>query len=173
MDAGLRDRIQAALGDAYRLERELGGGGMSRVFVAHETALGRTVALKVLSPELAAGISIERFNREIQMAARLQHPHVVPVHSAGAVDGLPYYTMPFVEGESLRARLAKGGALPLREGTTILRDVARALEYAHSQGVVHRDIKPDNVLMAGRPAPGGGFGVAKGNLGARPAGARR
>ena len=82
MDAGLRDRIQAALGDAYRLERELGGGGMSRVFVAHDVALGRTVALKVLSPELAAGISIERFNREIQMAARLQHPHVVPVHSA-------------------------------------------------------------------------------------------
>ena len=107
MDAGLRDRIQAALGDAYRLDRELGGGGMSRVFVAHEIALGRTVALKVLSPELAAGISIERFHREIQVAARLQHPHVVPVHSAGAVDGLPYYTMPFIEGESLRARLAK------------------------------------------------------------------
>ncbi len=161
LDAGLRDRIQAALGDTYRLQRELGGGGMSRVFVAHETALGRTVALKVLSPELAAGISIERFNREIQVAARLQHPHVVPVHSAGAVDGLPYYTMPFVEGESLRARLAKDGALPLRDVTAILRDVARALEYAHGQGVVHRDIKPDNVLMAGSSATVTDFGIAK------------
>ena len=161
MDAGLRDRIQAALGDTYRLERELGGGGMSRVFVAHETALGRTVALKVLSPELAAGISIERFHREIQVAARLQHPHVVPVHSAGAVDGLPYYTMPFVEGESLRVRLANDGALPLRDVHTILRDVARALEYAHSQGVVHRDIKPDNVLMAGSSATVTDFGIAK------------
>ena len=161
LDAGLRDRIQAALGDTYRLQRELGGGGMSRVFVAHETALGRTVALKVLSPELAAGISIERFNREIQVAARLQHPHVVPVHSAGAVDGLPYYTMPFVEGESLRARLAKEGALPLRDVTAILRDVARALEYAHGQGVVHRDIKPDNVLMAGSSATVTDFGIAK------------
>ena len=161
LDAGLRDRIQAALGDTYRLQRELGGGGMSRVFVAHETALGRTVALKVLSPELAAGISIERFNREIQVAARLQHPHVVPVHSAGAVDGLPYYTMPFVEGESLRARLAKDGALPIRDVTAILRDVARALEYAHGQGVVHRDIKPDNVLMAGSSATVTDFGIAK------------
>jgi tetratricopeptide (TPR) repeat protein len=161
MDAGLRDRIQAALGHAYRIERELGGGGMSRVFVAQEVALGRTVALKVLSPELAAGISIERFNREIQLAARLQHPHVVPVHSAGAVDGLPYYTMPFVEGESLRVRLAKQGALPLRDVNTILRDVARALEYAHSQGVVHRDIKPDNVLMAGSSATVADFGIAK------------
>src|SRR4051812_21338486 len=134
---------------------------MSRVFVAHEVALGRTVALKVLSPELAAGISIERFHREIQVAARLQHPHVVPVHSAGAVDGLPYYTMHFVEGESLRARLAKSGALPLREVSAILRDVARALEYAHSQGVVHRDIKPDNVLMAGSSATVADFGIAK------------
>ncbi|HVT38840.1 MAG TPA: protein kinase, partial [Gemmatimonadaceae bacterium] len=161
MDAGLRDRIQAALGDSYHLERELGGGGMSRVFVARETALGRTVALKVLSPELAAGISIERFHREIQVAARLQHPHVVPVHSAGAVDGLPYYTMPFVEGESLRARLTRDGVLPLREVVTILRDVGRALEYAHSQGVVHRDIKPDNVLMAGSSATVTDFGIAK------------
>lgn len=161
IDAGLRERIQAALGGTYRLDRELGGGGMSRVFVAHEIALGRTVALKVLSPELAAGISIERFHREIQVAARLQHPHVVPVHTAGAVDGLPYYTMPFVEGESLRARLAKDGALPLRDVHTILRDVARALEYAHSQGVVHRDIKPDNVLMAGSSATVADFGIAK------------
>ena len=161
MDAGLRDRIQSALGDAYRLQRELGGGGMSRVFVAEETALGRTVALKVLSPELSAGISIERFKREIQVAARLQHPHVVPVHTAGEVDGLPYYTMPFVEGESLRARLAKDGALPLRDVATILRDVARALEYAHSQGVVHRDIKPDNVLIAGSSATVTDFGIAK------------
>src|SRR5260221_3729611 len=144
MDAGLRDRIQAALGDAYRLERELGGGGMSRVFVAHETALGRTVALKVLSPELAAGISIERFNREIQMAARLQHPHVVPVHSAGAVDGLPYYTMPFVEGESLRARLAKAAQSPFAKGPTIFPAWARRPKNAPPQALWNRAFKPAN-----------------------------
>jgi tetratricopeptide (TPR) repeat protein len=161
MEAAFRARVQNALGDAYRLDRELGGGGMSRVFVAEETALGRTVALKVLSPELAAGISIERFKREIQVAARLQHPHVVPVHSAGDVDGLPYYTMPFVQGQSLRARLAEKGALPAREAVAILRDVARALEYAHGQGVVHRDIKPDNVLIAGSSATVTDFGIAK------------
>jgi tetratricopeptide (TPR) repeat protein len=133
---------------------------MSRVFVAHEAALGRTVALKVLSPELAAGISIERFKREIQVAARLQHPHVVPVLSAGEADGLPYYTMPFVQGESLRARLARG-PLPIDETIAILRDVARALEYAHGEGVVHRDIKPDNVLIAGSSATVTDFGIAK------------
>ena len=160
IDAGFRTRVQTALGSAYRLDRELGGGGMSRVFVAHEAALGRTVALKVLSPELAAGISIERFKREIQVAARLQHPHVVPVLSAGEADGLPYYTMPFVQGESLRARLARG-PLPIDETIAILRDVARALEYAHGEGVVHRDIKPDNVLIAGSSATVTDFGIAK------------
>jgi len=103
----LRERLQATLGSAYTLERELGGGGMSRVFVADETALGRKVVVKVLPPDLAAGVSVDRFKREIQMAARLQHPHIVPVLSAGEIAGLPYYTMPFVDGSSLRVRLTR------------------------------------------------------------------
>jgi tetratricopeptide (TPR) repeat protein len=156
----LRDRLQASLGSAYTLERELGGGGMSRVFVALETALGRRVVIKVLPPELTAGVSVDRFKREIQVAARLQHPHIVPVLSAGEIDGLPYYTMPFVEGSSLRARLVQG-PLPVTEATGILREVARALAYAHEHGVVHRDIKPDNVLLTGGSAVVTDFGIAK------------
>ena len=160
MALDLRDQLQRTLGTTYVLERELGGGGMSRVFVAHETALGRKVVVKVLSPELAAGISVDRFRREIQLAAQLQHAHIVPVLAAGETDGLPFYTMPFVEGESLRARLG-GGALPIGEVLSYLRDVARALAYAHARGVVHRDIKPDNVLVAGGSAVVTDFGVAK------------
>ena len=148
------------MGGAYTIERELGGGGMSRTYVASETALGRKVVVKMLSPELAAGVSVERFKREIQLAATLQHPHVVPVLATGDAGGLPWFTMPFVEGESLRARLASG---PLRivEATAILKDVARALEFAHSHGVVHRDIKPDNILLAGSSATVTDFGIAK------------
>ena len=134
---------------------------MSRVFLAHETALGRTVVVKVLPPELAGGLNTERFKREIQTAARLQHPHVVPVLTAGDVDGTPYYTMPFVEGESLRAKLNREGALSVAEAVHILRDVARALQYAHEHGVIHRDIKPDNVLLAGASATVADFGIAK------------
>jgi tRNA A-37 threonylcarbamoyl transferase component Bud32 len=157
----LRDRLQSSLGSAYTLERELGGGGMSRVFVAKDEALGRDVVVKVLAPELAEGLSAERFAREIRVAAALQEPHIVPVLSAGVtVDGLPYYTMPFVRGESLRARLA-AGALPLPDSVVVLRDVATALEYAHGQGLVHRDIKPENVLLSGRTAVVTDFGIAK------------
>jgi tetratricopeptide (TPR) repeat protein/tRNA A-37 threonylcarbamoyl transferase component Bud32 len=154
------------LGGAYTVERELGGGGMSRTYVANETALGRKVVVKMLSPELAAGVSVERFKREIQLAAALQHPHVVPVLAAGDAGGLPWFTMPYVEGESLRARL---GAGPLRivEATAILKDVARALEFAHGHGVVHRDIKPDNVLLAGSSATVTDFGIAKALTAAR------
>jgi serine/threonine-protein kinase len=134
---------------------------MSRVFVAEELSLGRKVVVKVLPPDLAATVNVERFRREIQLAARLQHPHIVPVLAAGISDGLPYYTMPFIEGESLRARLARAGELPLHDAARILRDVLSALAYAHDHGVVHRDIKPDNVLLTGKHAVVADFGVAK------------
>jgi serine/threonine-protein kinase len=147
----LRDQLQAALGDRYTIERELGGGGMSRVFLARETSLERRVVVKVLPEELSGNVSIVRFRREIALAARLQHPHLAPVLMAGEMDGLPYYAMPFVEGDSLRKRLSRG-ELPVAETISILRDVARALEYAHANGVTHRDIKPDNVLLAGSSA---------------------
>ena len=164
----LREQLQATLDSAYTLERELGGGGMSRVFIATETALGRKVVVKVLSPELTAGVNLDRFNREIQVAARLQHPHIVPVLVAGETNGLPYYTMPFVEGESVRARLSRG-PVPITEAVSILRDLARALAYAHEHGVVHRDIKPDNVLLSGGSATVTDFGIAKAISAARTA----
>jgi TolB-like protein/tetratricopeptide (TPR) repeat protein len=166
----LRDQLQAALGTTYTLERELGGGGMSRVFVAQEIALGRKVVIKVLAPDLAAGVSAERFAREIRLAAKLQHPNIVPLHAAGAADGLPYYTMPFVEGLSLRSRITSGGPLPISECVRILRDVARAVAYAHDQGVVHRDIKPENVLLSGDSAVVTDFGIAKAVSAAKTAG---
>jgi serine/threonine-protein kinase len=156
----LRDKLQETLGNRYTIERELGGGGMSHVFLAEENALNRRVVIKVLLPELSGYVSTERFRREISLAARLQHPHIVPLLSAGELDGLPYYTMPFVDGESLGTRLASG-ELPIPETIHILRDVARALEYAHAQGVAHRDIKPDNVLLVGTSAVITDFGVAK------------
>ncbi len=157
----LQSRLQAALGDTYRLEKELGGGGMSRVFLADEVRLGRKVVIKVLPPEMGAGVSVERFEREIQLAARLQHPHIVPLLTAGAAGDLLYYIMPFIEGESLRSKLAREGELPVAEVVRILREVLDALQYAHSNRVVHRDIKPDNVLLSGRHALVTDFGVAK------------
>jgi tetratricopeptide (TPR) repeat protein len=134
---------------------------MSRVFAAEELALGRRVVVKVLSPALGGGVSIERFKREIQVAAQLQHAHIVPVLIAGQTGDLPFYTMPFVEGESLRGRLGRDGALPVSETVSILRDVARALAYAHERGIVHRDIKPDNVMLWGGSAVVTDFGIAK------------
>ncbi|HEY7861163.1 MAG TPA: protein kinase, partial [Gemmatimonadaceae bacterium] len=157
----LTERLQAVLGDSYRIERELGGGGMSHVFLAREAALGRSVVIKVLPPEMAAGVNIERFRREIQLVASLQHPHIVPVLSTGQSGDLFYYTMPLVEGESLRAKLAREGELPVGDAIRILRDVVDALAYAHARGVVHRDIKPDNVLISGQHALVTDFGVAK------------
>jgi tetratricopeptide (TPR) repeat protein/tRNA A-37 threonylcarbamoyl transferase component Bud32/TolB-like protein len=157
----LRATLQTSLGTAYTLERELGGGGMSRVFLAEEQALGRKVVVKVLPSDVTAGVNLERFKREIQVSAKLQHPHIVPVLATGEMNGLPYYTMPFVEGESLRARLIRHGALSITEGVSILRDVARALAYAHDHGVAHRDIKPDNILLSGGSATVADFGIAK------------
>src|SRR5688500_17260316 len=132
LSTSLFDQLQASLRSTYTLDRELGGGGMSRVFVADETRLGRKVVIKLMSSDVAAGISADRFEREIKLAASLQQANIVPVLSAGDVGGVPYYTMPFVEGESLRSRLAKSGALPIGEVIGILRDVARALAYAHA-----------------------------------------
>jgi len=164
-----RDRLATALAATYRLENELAGGGMSRVFAATEHALGRKVVVKVLPPDLSAGVNRERFQREIQVAAQLQHPHIVPLLSAGRVpspDGssegeLLYYTMPFIEGESLRSAIARRGRLPIREVIRIVHDVTEALAYAHGRGVVHRDIKPGNILTIGSHALVTDFGVAK------------
>jgi serine/threonine-protein kinase len=170
MTDSLRDQLQASLHGTYTLARELGGGGMSRVFVAREEALGRDVVVKVLLPGLAEGLSAERFAREIRLAAALQEPHIVPVLAAGVtVDGLPYYTMPFVRGQSLAVRL-KAGRIPLEEAVGVLRDVAHALSYAHRSGVVHRDIKPENVLLSDGTAVVADFGIAKAVSAARTAG---
>ncbi|HYC32029.1 MAG TPA: serine/threonine-protein kinase [Gemmatimonadales bacterium] len=153
-------------------QRELGGGGMSRTYLALEQALNRRIVVKVLAPELLAGISLERFHREVLLAARLQHPHVVPVLTAGEAGGLPWFTMPYVDGDSLRRRLEQG-PVPTGEVVSILRDVARALAYAHAHGIVHRDIKPDNVLLSAGSATVTDFGIAKAISAARTDGGGR
>jgi len=157
----LRLQLQSALGASYAIERELGGGGMSRVFLANEVSLNRKVVLKVLPSELAGAVMLDRFRREIQLAAQLQHPHILPVFSSGEVNGLPYFTMPFVNGESLRKQLGAAGGLPIGDTVRILREVASALAYAHRCGIVHRDIKPDNILLSHGSAMVMDFGVAK------------
>ena len=162
----VRALVQRALGDQFTVERELGGGGMAHVFVAFDQQLERRVVVKVLPPELTATLSVERFRREILMAASMQHPHIVPVLSSGVAEELPYFIMPFVEGESLREAVRRG-PMPIREVVNILRDVARALAFAHERGVVHRDIKPDNVLLTAGSATVTDFGVAKALVSAR------
>jgi serine/threonine-protein kinase len=157
----LRTQLQDTLVEAYAIEQELAGGGMSRVFVATDIHLGRKVVIKVLPPELAGEVRVSRFNREIQFAANLQHPHIVPVISAGDMNGLPFFVMPFVEGKSLRERLKEIGRFSADESIRILREVASALAFAHANGVVHRDIKPENVLISGDSAMVTDFGVAK------------
>jgi eukaryotic-like serine/threonine-protein kinase len=157
----LLDSLQIHLGASYAIERELGGGGMARVFLATETALGRRVVLKVLAPELVESVSADRFRREIQFAARLQHPNIVQLLAAGQVGNLLYYTMPFVDGESLRRRLVREGELPIAETLRLLTEVARALSCAHQQGIVHRDITPGNILLAQGGAQVTDFGIAK------------
>jgi Tol biopolymer transport system component/tRNA A-37 threonylcarbamoyl transferase component Bud32 len=165
----LKDRLQQALGAGYTLEREIEGGGMSRVFVARDTTLKREIVVKLLRPELLTGVSVERFEREILLAARLQHPHIVPLLFAGTVAPdadamgvrLPFFTMPFIRGESLRTRLGTSAGLPISETIHVLRDIASALAHAHGEGVVHRDIKPENVMLSGGVAVVTDFGVAK------------
>lgn len=162
------EHLQDALGANYRLDRELTGGGMSRVFVAVDRSLGRNVVVKVLPPELAAGVNRERFRREIQVAAQLQHPHIVPLLSAGEQGDLLWYTMPYIEGESLRAALERKKQFTPREVTRILHDVVDALAFAHARGVIHRDIKPANILTQGSHALVADFGVAKALSAAMP-----
>ena len=167
MPTPLVESLQAALGDAYRIEQELGAGGMSRVFLATEASLNRAVVIKVLPAELANEVSAARFKREIEVTAHLQHPHILPVLAAGARDGLLWYVMPYVEGESLRHRLASERQLPVADATRILHEVADALAYAHSRGVVHRDIKPENILLEEGHAVLADFGIARALLEAR------
>jgi serine/threonine protein kinase/tetratricopeptide (TPR) repeat protein len=157
----LRRTLETSLGDAYAFDRELGGAGMSRVFVAVDRTLERQIVVKVLRPEMSAGVSVDRFRREIQLAAKLQHPHIVPLLSSGEIAGTPYFTMPFIEGESLRVRLAREGELSVADTVRLLRQVAAALSYAHKHGIVHRDIKPDNVMLTDEFALVTDFGVAK------------
>jgi tRNA A-37 threonylcarbamoyl transferase component Bud32/TolB-like protein len=158
--------LQTALGPTTTLRSELPRGGMARVFDGFDETLQRRIAVKVLAPDLDESLSVERFRREIMLVASLQHPNIVPVLSAGDVDGLPYFVMPFVEGESLRSRLMRG-PLSVRETINIMRDVARALTLAHQHGIVHRDIKPDNVMLTGGVATVTDFGVAKALAAAR------
>jgi len=154
-------RLSAALADRYVIEREIGAGGMATVYLARDLKHDRQVALKVLRPELAATLGPDRFPREIRIVAKLQHPHVLPLHDSGESAGFLYYVMPFVEGESLRQKLDRDGQLSVHEAVRILREVVDALAYAHSHGVLHRDIKPDNVMLSGRHALVTDFGVAK------------
>jgi TolB-like protein len=154
-------RLRAALAGRYDVLRELGRGGMALVFLARDMKHDRPVAIKVLRPDLAAAIGAERFLREIEIAARLQHPHILPLYDSGEAGDLLYYVMPYVEGESLRDRLKREGPLPLADALAVARDVAAALTYAHARGVVHRDIKPENILLSGGQAIVADFGIAR------------
>jgi serine/threonine protein kinase len=166
----ISDRLLSALGGSYTIERELAGGGMAIVFVGEDHDLGRKVVIKILPPELAASVSAERFRREILTVARLQHPHIVPILKAGEVDGLPYFVMPYVDGESIDVKLRRSRTFSVRETLGIMKDMARALAFAHEHGVVHRDIKPGNVLLAAGSATVTDFGVAKALSSARRSG---
>ena len=153
-------RLTSALADRYRVDRELGAGGMATVFLAHDLKHERDVAIKVLHPDLGAALGAERFLSEIKTTAKLQHPHILPLLDSGAADGLLYYVMPYVSGETLRARLERERQLPIDDALRIAREVASALEHAHKQGIIHRDIKPENILLQDGAAVVADFGIA-------------
>jgi len=154
------EKLNTSLADRYVIEREIGAGGMATVFLARDIRHQRNVALKVLSPDLGAVLGVERFLAEIRVTANLQHPNLLPLFDSGEVDGLLFYVMPFVEGQSLRARLEQEKQLPVEEAVRIAVAVADALEYAHSHGVIHRDLKPENILLQhGQPVVAD-FGIA-------------
>jgi serine/threonine protein kinase len=157
----LLEQIAAALGGRYRVERELGHGGMAVVLLAEDLKHRRPVAIKLLKPGLSAALGSDRFLREIEIAAALQHPHILPLYDSGQAGGLVYYVMPFAEGESLRQRLAREQQLPLEAALRITREVGSALQYAHDHGVIHRDIKPENIMLSGGQAVVADFGIAR------------
>jgi serine/threonine protein kinase len=159
--ADIPERLAAALSGSYRIDREVGVGGMATVYLAQDLKHDRQVALKILRPELTAAMGTDRFPREIHIIAQMQHPHILPLYDSGAKEGFLYYVMPFVDGESLRAKLARLGPLPINEAVRLLHEITDALSYAHARGIVHRDIKPDNVMLSGRHAAVTDFGVAK------------
>ncbi|MFN8716062.1 MAG: protein kinase domain-containing protein, partial [Gemmatimonadaceae bacterium] len=156
----IQSRLTAALADRYRVERELGAGGMATVYLAHDLKHERDVAIKVLHPDLGAALGAERFLSEIKTTAKLQHPHILPLLDSGAADGLLFYVMPYVRGETLRARLERERQLPMAEALRIAREVAGALDHAHKQGIIHRDIKPENILLQEGSALVADFGIA-------------
>jgi serine/threonine-protein kinase len=160
MDASL-DRLTRALADRYAIEREIGRGGMATVYLAADLRHNREVAVKVMNPELAAAVGPDRFLREIEIAAKLAHPHILPVYDSGEADGFLYFVMPFVEGESLRDRLDRERQLPIDDAIQLTREVADALAFAHERGVIHRDVKPANILLEAGHAVLADFGVAK------------
>jgi eukaryotic-like serine/threonine-protein kinase len=157
----LLERLQTALAERYRIERELGRGGMATVYLAEDLKHGRRVALKVLRPELSPALGADRFQREIETASRLQHPHILTLHDSGEAAGLLYYAMPYVEGESLRSRLTREVQLDATVAVGIASDVADALACAHAAGVLHRDIKPENILLTAGHAVVADFGIAR------------
>jgi len=159
--ASLEDRLKTALSGRYTLDHEIGAGGMATVYLATDDKHDRKVALKVLKPDLAAVLGPDRFPREIRIVAQFNHPHILSLYDSGESQGFLYYVMPFVEGESLRQRVRREGQLPIGDAVRILREVVDALAYAHERGIVHRDIKPDNVMISGRHAVVTDFGVAK------------
>jgi len=161
IELGQLDRLKAALADRYQIHGELGRGGMATVYLAEEPRHARRLALKVLHPHLAASLGTERFLREIKTTASLTHPHILPLFDSGEANGLLYYTMPYVEGQSLRARLAREAQLPIEEAIRITREIADALGFAHHRGLLHRDVKPENVLFEAGHAVVADFGIAK------------